>query len=129
MNGCLFLPFFPYVDPSSWSLNEICVTGFCQNTREKQFQSISLNLVFSGLFKAAGFKEWNHSGIFSPIFCYIVCACLRVTLMWVFSRHSGILPQSKSMHVRLTGDSKLPVVYVVVCLHMTRRWTCELSRL
>uniref|UniRef100_A0A7N8WL37 Calmodulin regulated spectrin-associated protein family, member 2b n=1 Tax=Mastacembelus armatus TaxID=205130 RepID=A0A7N8WL37_9TELE len=30
-------------------------------------------------------------------------------LVWVFSRYSGFLPQSKNMYVRLIGDSKLPI--------------------
>lgn len=30
-------------------------------------------------------------------------------LAWVLSRRSGCLPQSKEMHFRLIGDSKLPV--------------------
>ena len=30
-------------------------------------------------------------------------------LAWVSSGYSGFLPQSKDMHVRLIGDSKLPV--------------------
>ena len=30
-------------------------------------------------------------------------------LAWVFSRYSGLLSQSKDMHVKLIGGSKLPV--------------------
>merc|ERR1712035_232177 len=40
---------------------------------------------------------------------------------WVLSGFSGFLPQSKDMHVRLIGDSKLPVgvnVSVSGCLSM-----------
>uniref|UniRef100_A0A7N8WPR4 Acetyltransferase component of pyruvate dehydrogenase complex n=1 Tax=Mastacembelus armatus TaxID=205130 RepID=A0A7N8WPR4_9TELE len=35
-------------------------------------------------------------------------------LVWVFSRYSGFLPQSKNMYVRLIGDSKLPIGVIVV---------------
>lgn len=35
--------------------------------------------------------------------------CLHVLLVseWVLPGYSGLIPQSKNMHLRLTGDSKL----------------------
>lgn len=31
-------------------------------------------------------------------------------VLWIFSRYSGLPPQSKAMDIRLTGETELPLV-------------------
>lgn len=44
--------------------------------------------------------------------------------LWVFS---GFFPQSRNMHVRLTGNCKLPIGVRarIFCLYVSLRWTCD----
>jgi len=58
-------------------------------------------------------------------FAFFACLHVLPVYAWVLSGYSGLLPPSKSMHVRLIGDSKLSLgESVSVCGCLSRLSLC-----
>lgn len=58
----------------------------------------------------------RDSDVFQPGIFFVLSFCSFTVPTWVFSSYFGFLPQSKSMYLRLTGNSKL-TLGVIVKMH------------